>query len=105
MHRGEKAKNKATAISAVLLRRRIWRTNPIYCAVSEELLFPPFDVLVMNVYDALVPGGGATYWKLKATSNKGFFLFPDKKVKEVKVAAGIQSKFESPSKLQGSRPL
>jgi len=70
-------------ISAVVVRRGIWRSNPAYRSVFEESGFLPFDILVMNMYDQLVPSGGATFWQMKATSNGSFFLFPMKDKKKV----------------------
>lgn len=84
MSNGKKTKSKSS-IKAVAVRRGIWRSNRAYREVSEELRFPPFDIMVMNTYDALVAAGGATFWRMKATSNGSFFLFPEKEEKTVQV--------------------
>jgi hypothetical protein len=84
MNKSKKTKSKGR-IRAVTVRRGIWRTNQAYRELCEELRFLPFDIMVMNTYDMLVPGGGATFWKLKATSNGSFFLFPEKEEKIVEV--------------------
>ena len=84
MSKSKTTKSKSS-IKAVTVRRSIWRTNPAYREVCEELRFPPFDIMVMNTYDTLVAAGGATFWQLKATSNRSFFLFPEKEEKNVEV--------------------
>jgi len=87
MSMGKQSKGK-NLISAAIVRRGIWRSNPTYRSVSNELGFLPFDILVMNMYDELVPSGGATFWQMKATSNGSFFLFPMKdKKKAVEVVS------------------
>lgn len=78
---GKKSKRE-NRISAVIVRRGIWRSNPTYRSVFDESGFIPFDILVMNMYDQLVPSGGATFWQMKATSNGSFFLFPMKDKKK-----------------------
>jgi hypothetical protein len=80
----KKAKSK-NIIRAATVRRGIWRSNQAYAEVSSALRFPPFDIVVMNVYDALVAAGGVTFWQMKATSNGSFFLFPKNDKKEVEV--------------------
>ena len=81
MSTGKRSKSE-NLISAVIVRRGIWRSNPTYRNVSNELNFLPFDIHVMNLYDQLVPSGGATFWQMKATSNGSFFLFPMKDKKK-----------------------
>ena len=78
------AKNK-DIITAVTVRRGIWRSNEAYAEVCAVLRFPTFDILVMNDYAALVAAGGASFWRMKATSNDSFFLFPNSNKKEVEV--------------------
>ena len=73
-----------SVIQAVTVERGTWRSNQAYRDVVDDLGFP-LEILVMNVYDLVVAAGGATFWRLKATSNGGFFLFPEKKKKTVEV--------------------
>jgi len=73
-------------ISAVIVRRGVWRSNSTYRSVFDQFGSLPFDIQVMNIYDQLVPSGGATFWQMKATSNGSFFLFPMKdKTKPVEI--------------------
>lgn len=73
------------AISARIVKRGTWRSNPTYRDVSDEVGYSLLDIHVMNAYDSLVAAGGATFWQMKATSNGGFFLFPEKKEKTVEI--------------------
>jgi hypothetical protein len=73
-----------SVIQAVTVERGIWTSNQAYRDVVAELRFP-LDILVMNVYDVVVAAGGATFWRLKATSNGSFFLFPEKDEQIVEV--------------------
>ena len=83
---GTKEKRKSV-ISAVTVRRGIWKSNPAYRAVFSAMYFPSFDIRVMNTYDELVAAGGATFWQMKATSNGSFFLFPKTDKKHVEVVS------------------
>lgn len=74
-------------ITTTTVRRGRWRSNDAYAEVCFILHFPSFDILVMNHYSALVPEGGTGFWKMKATSNESFFLFPRKNKKQVEAIA------------------
>jgi hypothetical protein len=64
---------------ATAVRGGSWQSNAAYASVSDG--FIPFDVQVMNWYDRLVPTRNVDicFWKMKATSNGSFYIFPEQK--------------------------
>jgi hypothetical protein len=66
------------------LRRGSWKSNPAYASVAKVEPLIPFDVQIVNHYDRITTSEvPRIIWKLVGTSNGGFFIYPDSKVKRV----------------------
>ena len=79
-------KTATQKITVTPVRFGSWQSNATWSSVSDEVYFIPLDVQIMNIYDRLavssVPRGE---WKMMATSNGGVYIYPNSKVKTVRM--------------------
>jgi hypothetical protein len=89
------------AVTASPVRFGSWRSVPTFRKVTNALFFP-FDIRVMNIYDhVVVDTVHCAKWKMMAMSNGGFYLYPDSKVKTVRMRSTNGYSSEVPVEISG----